>query len=51
MIIGKKDIKSLFEKAWTSDCVPALLLYGERSKKKALKNILSDMIETGKYYM
>ena len=50
MIIGKKDIKSLFEKAWTTTYVPALLQYGERSKKKILRDILSDLIETGKNY-
>ena len=47
MIIGKKDIRALFEKAWTASYVPALLLYGERSKKKTIKDIFSKLVETG----
>ena len=38
LIIGKSDIRTHFETAWTSVYVPALLLLGERSKKKGIKD-------------
>ena len=47
LIIGKADIRSAFERAWTSSFVLALLLYGERSKKKAVKDILGQLVDTG----
>ena len=47
LIIGKKDIRSLFQKAWTTMYVPALLLFGERSKKKVIRDILSKLVEAG----
>ena len=46
IIIG---IRAHFEKAWTAAYVPALLMYGERSKKRVLKDIFSDMMEAGVY--
>ena len=49
MIIGKKDIRTLFEKAWTVTFVPALLLFGERSKKKVIKDIFSNLVEAGMF--
>ena len=47
MIIGKKDIRTLFEKSWVMSYVPAWLLFGERSKKKTIKNIYSLIDEAG----
>ena len=46
LVVGKADIRSSFERAWTS-YVPALLNYGERSKKKAIKEIHSQLVDTG----
>ena len=48
LIIGKDDIRAVFEKAWIITYVPALLLFGKRSKKKHIKDIFSQCIETGK---
>ena len=47
LIVGKTDIRSSFERAWTASFVPALLEYGERSKKKAIKDIHSQVVDTG----
>ena len=33
LLIGKKDIRSVFEKAWTTSYVSGFLQYAERSKK------------------
>ena len=49
MIVGKADIRLLFEKAWVTTYVPALLLFGERGRKKVVKDIFSRLVETGKY--
>ena len=48
MIIGRADIRSAFERAWTVSYVPSLLRYGERSKKKVMKEIHLQLVETGK---
>ena len=47
LIVGKADIRVAFERAWTGVFVPALLEYGERSRKKAIKDIHSQLIDTG----
>ena len=47
LIVGKADIRASFERKWTSSFVPALLLYGERSKKKSLTAIHSQLVDTG----
>ena len=47
LIVGRKDIRTAFEKAWSTSYVPGLLLYGERSKKKAIKEIYSTLVESG----
>ena len=47
LIVGKSDIRTHFETAWTSVYVPALLLLGERSKKKGIKDIYSRLVESG----
>ena len=49
MIVGKAYIPLLFEKAWVISYVPALLLFGERGRKKVVKNIFSRLVETGMY--
>ena len=46
MIIGRSDINTAFERAWTASYVPSLLRYGERSKRKA---IYLQLVETGKF--
>lgn len=48
MIIGKPDIRSMFEKAWVTCYVPALLQFGGRGRKKSIKDTLSKLVETGK---
>ena len=40
LLIGKKDIRSVFEKAWTTSYVSGLLQYAERSLKKFLKKFV-----------
>ena len=47
LIVGKSDIRVVFEQAWTATFVPALLEYGERSKKKAIKDIHAQLEGTG----
>ena len=47
LIIGKPDIRMAFEKAWASVYVPSLLKYGERSKKKSIKEIFIQLVESG----
>lgn len=49
LIVGKADIRSSFERAWTASFVPALLQYGERSKRKAIKDIHSGVVDTGMF--
>ena len=46
MIVGKADIRLLFEKACVTTYVPALLLFGERGRKKVVKDIFSRLVET-----
>ena len=41
LIIRKKDIRSLFKTAWTTLYVPLIC------KKKAIKDILSKLVEAG----
>ena len=47
LIVGKKDIRFVFEKSWTNSYVPGLLQYAERSKKKLFKDIYSKLDEAG----
>ena len=47
LIVGDKDIRGLFEKAWASSYVPALLEYGERSRKKSIQHIYAKLSEPG----
>ena len=49
MIIGRADIRTAFERAWTASYVTSLLMYGERSKRKAIKEIYLQLVETGIY--
>ena len=49
LIIGRADIKTAFERAWTASYVPSLLKYGERSKRKTMKEIYLQLVETGKF--
>ena len=49
LIIGRADIRAAFEKAWTASYVPSLLRYGERSKRKVMKGIHLQLVETGKF--
>lgn len=46
LILGQKDIRQAFESAWTASYVLGLLLYGQRSKKKALKDIYDNRTES-----
>ena len=46
LIVGKRDIRSVFEKSWTNSYVPGLLQYAERSKK-LFKDIYSKLDEAG----
>ena len=47
LIMGKKDIRSVFERTWTGNFVSGLLQYAERSKKKALKDVYAKLNEAG----
>ena len=49
LIIGKADFRTAFERAWTVSYVPSLLKYGERSKRKAMKETYLQLVETGKF--
>ena len=51
LIMGKKDVKSVFERNWTSGFVSGLLQYGERSKKKALREIYAKLDKAGQLQM
>ena len=46
-IVDKKDIRAAFEASWTTSYVSALLKYGERSKKKTMKDICTKLVESG----
>ena len=47
LIVGKKDIRAAFEASWTTSYVSALLKYGQRSKKKTMKDICMKLVESG----
>ena len=47
LIMGKKDVRSVFEKTWSNSFVSGLLLYAERSKKKMLRDIYAKLDEAG----
>lgn len=47
LIVDKKDIRAAFEACWTTSYVSALLKYGERSKKKTIKDICTKLVESG----
>ena len=44
LLIGKKDIRSVFEKAWTTSYVSGLMQYAERSLKKKFVQILKKQV-------
>ena len=46
---GKSTIKFDFIKQWQSRYVPAILLYAEKSTKKNITSLLTDLDEAGKY--
>ena len=46
LIMGKKDIRSVFERTWTSNFVYSLLQYAEGSKK-ILREIYAKLDEAG----
>ena len=43
-----QDPKATFQKQWTTVYVPAILCYGEKSKKKGIASILGEMNRVGK---
>ena len=45
--MGKKDVRSMFERTWTGNFVSGLLQYAERSKKRALRDIYAKLDEAG----
>ena len=47
IIVGRSDIRASFERRWTASYVPGLILYGERSKKKSLKEIHAQLVDSG----
>ena len=49
LIIGKADFRTDFERAWTVSYVPSLLKYGERSKRKAMKETYLQLVEKDMY--
>ena len=42
-----QDPKATFQKQWTTVYVPAILCYGEKTKKKGIGTILSEMNKLG----
>lgn len=48
LVLGRSDAKVAFERKWAK-FYPALLKYGERSRKKALQKHMESMVETGTY--
>ena len=42
-----QDPKATFQKQWTTAYVPAILCYGEKTKKKGIGTILSEMNKLG----
>ena len=44
----KKEVKASFEKQWLTAYVPAIILYGKKSKKKTVVTLIKDMNELGK---
>ena len=47
-LILKKDVKSSFEKQWLTIYVPAIILYGQRSRKKSVLTLIKNMNKLGK---
>ena len=44
----KREVKASFEKQWLTAYVPAIILYGKRSRKKTIITLIKDMKELGK---
>ena len=42
-----QDPKATFQKQWTTVYVPGILCYGEKTKKKGIGTILSEMNKLG----
>ena len=46
LVLGRSDIRSSFERLWLK-FVPAIIQYGEKSRKKSMQNISVELVETG----
>ena len=46
LIVGIADVKTCFLQKWLSEYVPAIISYGERSRKKSISCHLDDLDET-----
>ena len=46
----KKEVKASFEKKWLMAYVPAIILYGKKSRKKTVVTLIKDMSELGEQY-
>ena len=46
LVLGKSDCRVAFEREWAK-YVPAVLQYGEKSRRKGIVSKMEDMVETG----
>ena len=48
LILGKSDAKGTFITEWNTKYVPAIISYGEKSRKGAITSVVTSMKPTGK---
>ena len=46
----KREVKASFEKQWLTAYVPAIILYGKKSRKKTIMGLIKDMKDLGNQY-
>ena len=49
LILGKADAKGAFLSEWNMKYVPAILSYGEKSRKTTIVDLITSMNASGKY--
>ena len=49
LILGKGDAKGDFLLEWSTKYVPAIISYGEKSRKTAIVDLIASMKASGKY--
>ena len=50
LILGKADAKSAFLSEWNTKYVPAIVSYGEKSRKTAITDLITSMNSSGECF-